>query len=461
MTKEAIVKEFENIAGAENVMTGETDRHAYSYDAAVLDSVMPALVVRPRTSEALGAVTKLCNDNGLPLTVRGAGTNLSGGTIPHPGGVVVLTNGLNRILEINEEDMYAVVEPGVITAQFAAEVAKRGLFYPPDPGSQAVSTLGGNVAENAGGLRGLKYGVTKDYVMGMEFWDVNGELVKSGSRTVKCVTGYNLAGLMVASEGTLGVFDKIILKLVPPAQAAKSMMAVFPSMKAASETVAAIIANKIVPATLEMMDNFTIRTVENFRGAGLPVDAAALLLIEVDGHPAQVEDEAAVVERICKENGATELKVAKDAAERDAVWQARRDALPALAKLKPTCVLEDATVPRSKIPAMIEALEEIAKKLDLTIGTFGHAGDGNLHPTILTDKRDKSEWERVEKGIDMIFDKALSMGGTLSGEHGIGLAKSKYMAQETSKATLAYARRMKSVLDPKGILNPDKIIGRE
>jgi glycolate oxidase len=406
-------------------------------------------------------VTKLCNDNGLPLTVRGAGTNLSGGTIPHPGGVVVLTNGLNRILEINEADMYAVVEPGVVTAQFAAEVAKRGLFYPPDPGSQAVSTIGGNVAENAGGLRGLKYGVTKDYVMGVDFWDVNGELVKSGSRTVKCVTGYNLAGLMVASEGTLGVFDKVILKLVPPAQAAKSMMAVFPSMKAASETVASIIANKIVPATLEMMDNFTIRTVENFRGAGLPVDAAALLLIEVDGHPAQVEDEAAMVEKICKENGATEMKVAKDAAERDAVWQARRDALPALANLKPTCVLEDATVPRSKIPAMIEALDDIAKQLDLTIGTFGHAGDGNLHPTILTDKRDKAEWERVEKGIDMIFDKALSMGGTLSGEHGIGLAKSKYLAQETSKATLAYARRMKSVLDPKGILNPDKIVGAE
>ncbi|AMK11274.1 MAG: FAD-binding oxidoreductase [Pseudodesulfovibrio sp.] len=461
MTKESIIKEFERAAGAENVMTSETDRHSYSYDAAVLDSVLPALVVRPETSEALGAVTKLCNDNGMPLTVRGAGTNLSGGTIPHPGGVVVLTNGLNRILEINEEDMYAIVEPGVVTAQFAAEVAKRGLFYPPDPGSQAVSTLGGNVAENAGGLRGLKYGVTKDYVMGVDFWDVNGELIKSGSRTVKCVTGYNLTGLMIASEGTLGVFDKITLKLIPPVAAAKSMMAIFPSMKAASETVAAIIANKIVPATLEMMDNFTIRTVENFRGAGLPVDAAALLLIEVDGHPAQVADEAAVVERICKENGATELKVAKDAAERDAVWQARRDALPALAKLKPTCVLEDATVPRSKIPAMIQALDEIAKELNLTIGTFGHAGDGNLHPTILTDKRDKAEWERVEKGIDMIFDRALALGGTLSGEHGIGMAKSKYLAQETSKATIAYARRMKSVLDPKGILNPDKIIGAE
>jgi len=459
MSKDAITKEFEAIVGAENVMTSETDRHSYSYDAAVLDSVMPALVVRPGTSEELGKCVKLCNDNGTHLTVRGAGTNLSGGTIPHPGGVVVLTNGLNRILEINEEDMYAVVEPGVVTAKFAAEVAARGLFYPPDPGSQTVSTLGGNVAENAGGLRGLKYGVTKDYVMGIEFWDVNGQLIKSGSRTVKCVTGYNLSGLMVASEGTLGVFDKIILKLIPPAQAAKSMMAIFPSMKAASETVAAIIANKIVPATLEMMDNFTIRTVENFRGAGLPVDAAAMLLIEVDGHPAQVEDEAAVVERICKENGATAINVAKDAAQRNAVWQARRDALPALANLKPTCVLEDATVPRSKIPAMIEALDEVAKKFDLTIGTFGHAGDGNLHPTILTDRRNKAEWERVEKAIDMIFDRALSMGGTLSGEHGIGLSKSKYMELETSKGTLEYARRMKSVLDPKGILNPGKIIG--
>jgi glycolate oxidase len=459
MTKEALTKEFEAIVGADNVLTSETDRHTYSYDAAVLDSVMPALVVRPTTSEQLGKVTALCNENGLPLTVRGAGTNLSGGTIPHPGGVVVLTNGMSNILEINEEDMYAVVEPGVVTSKFAAAVAAKGLFYPPDPGSQTVSTIGGNVAENAGGLRGLKYGVTKDYVMGVDFWDVNGELIKTGSRTVKCVTGYNLAGLMVASEGTLGVFDKIILKLVPPPQAAKSMMAIFPSMKAASETVAAIIANKIVPATLEMMDNFTIRTVDNFRKAGLPTDAAALLLIEVDGHPAQVEDEAAKVEDICKQNGCTEIKVANDAAERDAVWQARRDALPALANLKPTCVLEDATVPRSQIPNMIAALEDISNKYDLTIGTFGHAGDGNLHPTILTDKRNEKEWERVEEAIEAIFERALAMGGTLSGEHGIGMAKSKFMIDETSKGTLEYARRMKSVLDPKGILNPGKIIG--
>ncbi|MBU0961459.1 MAG: FAD-binding protein [Proteobacteria bacterium] len=456
---DSIIKEFAAIVGDENVMASETDRHTYSYDAAVLDSAMPSLVVRPDTSEALGKTVKLCNDNGLPLTVRGAGTNLSGGTIPHPGGVVVLTNGLNRILEINQEDLYAVVEPGVITAKFAAAAAACGLFYPPDPGSQTVSTLGGNVAENAGGLRGLKYGVTKDYVMGVDFWDVNGNLIKTGSRTVKCVSGYNLAGLMVGSEGTLGVFDKLILKLIPPPKASKSMMAIFSSMKAASETVSAIIAARIIPATLEIMDNFTIRTVENFRHAGLPTEAAALLLIEVDGHPGQVAEEAALVEQICREHGASELKVARDAAERDVIWQARRDALPALAKLKPTCVLEDATVPRSKIPAMIQALEDISREFKLTIGTFGHAGDGNLHPTILTDRRDEQEWQRVEKAIDEIFKRALELGGTLSGEHGIGLAKAKYLVLETNRGTLDYCRRMKSVLDPKNILNPGKIIG--
>lgn len=456
---DALKKDFEALVGKENVMESESDRFSYAYDAAVLEPVLPSLVVRPESREALGKVVKLANENGLPLTVRGSGTNLSGGTIPSKGGLVVLTNALNKILEINEADLYAVVEPGVITAKFAAEVAARGLFYPPDPGSQAVSTLGGNVAENAGGLRGLKYGVTKDYVMGVDFFDVDGDIVKSGSRTVKCVTGLNLAGLMVGSEGTLGVFEKIILKLTPPPLAAKAMMAIFDDVNKASETVAAIIAAKIVPATLEFMDNFTIRTVEDFAHAGLPVDAQALLLIEVDGHPGQVADEAEKVEAICKKMGALRIQVAKDAAERNKVWEARRAALSALARVSPTTVLEDATVPRSKIPAMMHALTGIASKYKLTIGTFGHAGDGNLHPTILTDRRNKEEWKRVEDAIDDIFDVALSLGGTLSGEHGIGLAKSKYMEKETSRATILYSRRLKKALDPKGILNPGKIIG--
>lgn len=455
----ALIKEFEKVVGKDNVFQDETDRATYSYDAAVLEPVLPALVLRPTSSEALGRVVALCNEQGLPLTVRGAGTNLSGGTIPKTGGVVVLTNALNRIIEINEGDLYAVVEPGVVTAKFAAAVEAKGLFYPPDPGSQAVSTLGGNVAENAGGLRGLRYGVTRDYVMGLEFFDVNGDLVKAGARTVKCVTGYNLGGLLVGSEGTLGVFDKITLKLIPMPPAKKAMMAVFSDMNKASETVSAIIAHRIVPVTLEFMDNFTIRAVEDFSHVGLPVDAAALLLIEVDGHPVQVEEDAEKVEALCRQMGAMSVRVAQDATERDKVWEARRAALSALSRVKPTTVLEDATVPRSKIPAMIRAIEDIAREFNLTIGTFGHAGDGNLHPTILTDKRNKEEWQRVESAIDAIFDKALSLGGTLSGEHGIGLAKSRYLEKETSRGTMLYSRRIKAALDPKGILNPGKIIG--
>jgi glycolate oxidase len=459
MTTETLHQAFAGIVGPENVMTDPADLATYSYDAAVVDPATPALVVRPATAEALAGTVRLCNENGLPLTVRGAGTNLSGGTIPAQKGVVILTNGMNKILEINEADMYAVVQPGVVTAKFAAAVEAKGLFYPPDPGSQAVSTLGGNVAENAGGLRGLKYGVTADYVMGLQFFDTGGDPVKTGSRTVKCATGYNLTGLMVGSEGTLGVFNEITLKLIPKPAARKAMTAVFDRVETASETVAKIIAARIIPATLEFMDNFTIRAVEAYSKAGLPIDAAALLLIELDGHPVQVAEDADRVETICREMGASAVRVAEDDAERDKVWAARRAALSALAKLKPTLVLEDATVPRSKIPEMVRAMREISKEYDIPIGTFGHAGDGNLHPTILTDKRDKAEWARVEKAIDAIFDRALAMGGTLSGEHGTGIAKSCYLENETSAATIVLSRRVKQALDPNNILNPGKIIG--
>jgi len=459
MINPSLVKAFQQAVGKPNVFTDKADLLTYSYDAAVLDQVIPALVVQPKTPEALSQVIRLCSENFLPLTVRGSGTNLSGGTVPKPNGVVVLTNGLNRILEINTEDMYAIVEPGVITAQFAASVEAKGLFYPPDPASQAVSTLGGNVAENAGGLRGLKYGVTRDYVMGMEFFDSGGNAVKTGARTVKCVTGYNLASLLVGSEGTLGIIYRIIFKLVPLPRHRRSMMATFGDMRSASETVATIIAERIIPATLEFLDSFTLRAVEDYSHAGLPTEAAALLLIELDGHPAEVEEDAEKVENICRKMGAGSVRSARDAVERDKVWEARRAALSALAKLKPTVVLEDATVPRSKIPEMVQAIQEIADKYDVTIGTFGHAGDGNLHPTILTDRRDREEWKRVEKAIEDIFDHALKLGGTLSGEHGIGLAKSSFMGKETSRATLVYSRRIKRALDPNNILNPGKIIG--
>ncbi|MGA7578210.1 MAG: FAD-binding oxidoreductase [Desulfobaccales bacterium] len=459
MISQGLIHELQQIVGREQVMVSEADRLTYAYDAAVLEPVLPALVVRPRSPEDLGRVVRLCNDHGLPLTVRGAGTNLSGGTIPHAGGVVVLTNALNQILEINEADQYAVVQPGVVTAKLAAAVEAKGLFYPPDPGSMAVSTLGGNVAENAGGLRGLKYGVTLDYVMGLEFFAAAGDLVKTGSRTVKCVTGYNLTGLLVGSEGTLGVITEIILKLIPLPQDRRAMLATFDRVDQASETVAAIISHRIVPATLEFLDNFTIRTVEDYSHVGLPVDAAALLLIEVDGHPAVVAEEAEQVEALCRKLGATQVHTAQDAAERDRVWAARRAALSALAKLKPTVVLEDATVPRSQIPAMIRTIEEIGRKFELPIGTFGHAGDGNLHPTILTDRRNQEEWHRVEAAVAAIFDAALALGGTLSGEHGIGKAKARFLEKEVGPGTIRYSKSIKAALDPKNILNPGQSIG--
>ena len=450
-------KDFEKIVGAENVFASVADRQSYAYDSAVLNPVTPALVVAPETTEQLGQVIALCYKHGLPMTVRGAGTNLSGGTIPDSTeSVVILTQKLNRIIEINSADLYAVVEPGVITAKFASAVAQKNLFYPPDPGSQAVSTIGGNIAENAGGLRGLKYGVTKDYVMGLEFFDSKGDIVKTGSRTVKCVTGFNLAGLMVASEGTLGIISKAILKLVPPPKASKAMMAVFDDVQKAADAVADIIAAHILPCTLEFMDNVTINMVEDDVKIGLPRSAQAILLIEVDGHPAQVEDDAATVEKQLSKNGASSVVVARDADEKNKIWEARRKALPALARRRPTIVLEDATVPRSKIPAMIETVNDVAAKYDLLVGTFGHAGDGNLHPSILCDRRDREEFARVEKAIDELFTRTIEMGGTLSGEHGIGTAKAKWLELETSPATIEFARNMRRTIDPKRLFNPSK-----
>jgi glycolate oxidase len=420
--------------------------------------VLPDLVIQPISQEQLGKSVKLAYENGLPITVRGSGTNLSGTTIPEKrGGVVIHTHKLNRILEINEEDLYAVVEPGVVTARFASAVASRGLLYPPDPGSQSVSTLGGNVALNAGGLRGLKYGVTKDYVMGMEIFGSNGDLSKSGSRTVKYVTGYNMPAFMAASEGTLGIFANITMKLVPPPKASKAMMGVFNDVNKASETVAGIIAAHIVPCTLEILDNSCIRYVEADSKIGLPVEAGAILLIEIDGgHVQMVEDDAAKVMEVCKECGSTDIRIAEDEAEKTKIWAARRNALPALARARPTTVLEDATVPRSQIPAMVRAVNDIAKKYKLEIGTFGHAGDGNLHPTILCDRRDKEEFHRVEQAVDEIFDVALSLKGTLSGEHGIGLAKAKWMEKETNRATIEFSKHIRRALDPKMLFNTCK-----
>jgi len=453
---EALFKKFKEIVGVENAWNKPEDLMCYSYDAAFGEPSKPDLVVQPTEYDQIGEIIKICKSERIPIITRGAGTNLSGGTVPLGGGCVLLTTGLNKILEINTEDMYAVCQTGVVTADLADAVAAKGLLYPPDPGSMKSSTIGGNVAENAGGLRALKYGVTKDYVMGLKFYDMDGNFCIAGGKTVKMVTGFNLGGLMVSSEGLLGVMCEHTMKIVPPPESIKSMMVTFDDIINSCRAVSEIIANKITPATLELMDSFTIKTVEEASNIGLPVTADGLLLIEVDGHPAAVEDEYRQIEEICSKLGGT-VKVAKDAAERDQVWEARRKALSSLARLRPTLILEDATVPRSRIPEMMQAVQNIRKKYDLTIGTFGHAGDGNLHPTILTDKRDKAEMERVEKAIDEIFETALKLDGTISGEHGIGHAKAKYLESEIGKGTLEFMRKLKRGVDEYNLLNPHKM----
>lgn len=456
MLTKSIMKKFQEIVGKSNCLTSEEDTFCYSYDAFAGEAVAPDVVVKPTNHEQIKDIILLCNSENIPLITRGAGTNLSGGTVPVKKGCILLTTSLNKILEINTEDMYAVAQTGVVTLSLANEAIKNGLFYPPDPGSMNISTIGGNVAENAGGLRGLKYGVTKDYLMGVKFFDTDGNFVKGGGKTVKLVTGFNLPGLMVASEGLLGVMTEFVLKLVPQPKFSKSMLVIYDDVIKACETVSKIIASKILPATLELLDNFTIKAVEDATKIGLSTNANALLLIELDGHKDEVLEDFELVKDICKKLSGN-IKVADSQEEKNKVWEARRKALSSLARIKPTLILEDATVPRSKIAAMMEAIQDIAKKYNLTIGTFGHAGDGNLHPTILTDKRDKYEMARVDKGIDEIFEKALQLGGTISGEHGIGYAKSKYLKLELGEGTIEYMKKLKMGIDSKNILNPHKM----
>ncbi|WP_075754670.1 FAD-binding oxidoreductase [Sporomusa sphaeroides] len=453
------IEALKRIVGTEHVLTSAEELHCYSYDATPGFSHMPDVVVIPGTTEEVAKVLALANSEKIPVYTRGSGTNLSAGTIPTKGGIVLLMTRMNQIIEIDTENLVAVAQPGVIVSDLNKAVETHGLIYPPDPGTVTTATLGGTVSENAGGLRGLKYGVTKHYVMGLEVVLASGQVMNVGGKNVKDVSGYDMTKLFTGAEGTLGVITKIIVKLVPAPEAKKSMMAIFKNLDNAGNSIAAIIAAKIIPATLEIMDNATIRTVEDYAKVGLPVDAEAVLLIEVDGIPEVVEKEAAKVLEVLTINKADEVRQAKDAAERDKIWAARRAALPALAKLRPTTFVEDATVPRNKVPEMIRAVNEIAKKYNVTIGTFGHAGDGNMHPTIVCDIRDEEEMSRVYKAMDEIFGTAIKLGGTLSGEHGIGLGKLKYMEDQFGPVAMEAMRNIKRALDPNLILNPGKLVG--
>ncbi len=456
-----VLEQLQEIVDKENVLTSREDRIAYSYDGTPVLSALPAAAVLPQSVRHIQAILKLANEKDFAVVPRGSGTGLSGGSIPGKDSVVLLMNHWNQILDIDRENLTALVQPGVITAQLAAAVEEIGLFYPPDPGSMNVCTLGGNVAENAGGLRGLKYGVTRDYVMGMEAVLATGEVVDLGGKNVKDVSGYNLKDLLIGSEGTIAIFTKLLLKLIPKPQAQKTMLAYFPDMRSAAQTVSDIIAAPVIPATLEFLDNTTIRCVEDFAKIGLPRDAGALLLIEVDGHAEQVREEADKIIPIAQKNGATEVKIAANEKEADALKTARRSAFAALARVKPTTILEDATVPRSQLAPMVEKIQSIAAKHNITMGVFGHAGDGNLHPTALTDERDAEEMARVEKAFDEIFQAALELGGTLTGEHGIGLAKKRFLEKWSSAGEKIMMRKLKETFDPNGVLNPGKIFDNQ
>ncbi|CAN5184701.1 FAD-linked oxidase C-terminal domain-containing protein [soil metagenome] len=448
---------LQNITSRDRVLTAREDLLTYAGDATPLFAQPPAAIVIPKNSDEVARVVLLANEEGFPIVPRGAGTGLSAGAVPPTGGVVLLFPSWNRILEIDRANMTAWVEPGVVTTDLHAAAEREGLFYPPDPGSMRVCTIGGNVAENAGGLRGLKYGVTKDYVRGLEVVLPTGDLVRLGGKSVKDVAGYNLGDLLVGSEGTLGIFTRILVKLIPKPETARTVLALFNTVEAAGDAVAAILGERILPATMEFLDRTTIRAVESFARLGLPDDAAALLLIEVDGRASVVEEDAHEVARICRLHGAAEVKSAATAEEADDLKTARRAAFSALARVGPTTILEDATVPRSAVPEMLARIHQIAARHDVRIGVFGHAGDGNLHPTCLTDARDPLALARAEAALEEIFAAAIMLGGTITGEHGVGLAKKRFLERQVGDPVIRFMRQVKAALDPNQVLNPGKI----
>lgn len=451
-----VYKKIELIVGSDFVSDTEEERLCYSYDATG-DKSLPDLVVKPVSAEEISKIVVLANEFSIPVIPRGSGSGFVGGSIPVCGGIVLALNRMSKIIYLDEDNLTVEVEPGVITQKLQQEVEKCGLFYPPDPASLKFSTIGGNVAMNSGGPRAVKYGVTKDYVLGLEVVLPTGEITNTGVKTVKGVVGYNLTQLLIGSEGTLGIITKILLKLLPKPKAVRTASAVFQEVDDASRAVSEIIRSKIIPATLEFMDRSAIQCVEDYLQIGLPVDAEALLLIEVDGDKNTVDKEIKCIDDLCKKYNASKVHIAANNSEREKLWAARRAISPALGRLKPTKINEDIVVPRNKIPDIIKRLRKIAEDFDITIINFGHAGDGNLHVNIMTDKQNKKEYERAKEAVKEIFAAVLELNGTLSGEHGVGLTKKPYINMEIEPILLQKMKEIKNIFDPNDIMNPGKI----
>jgi glycolate oxidase len=443
-----------------SVLPGKTstepeDLICYGFDASGLGG-QPAAVVWPENTADVVTVMKFSYANDIPVIPRGAGSGMTGGAVPSGRAVVMSLERMNRILEIDRDNMQTMVEPGVINGTLQKVLEWQGLFYPPDPASMHFCTIGGNVAENSGGPRAIKYGVTRDYVMGLEAVLPGGDVITTGVKTAKGVVGYDLTRLLVGSEGTLAVATKIRLKVLPSPRDVITLLALFKDLEKSGTAVTQVIARGIIPRTLEFLDHEAVKAVENYKPVGLPKDAEAILLIELDGHPAAITNEAEQVSEICGKLGG-EMIMAENEAAREKIWEARRAISPALYHLMPTKINEDIVVPRSVIPAMLLKLRRFSEETGIRIVNFGHAGDGNIHVNLMVDRNNTEEYEKARGLVRKIFEATLEFGGTISGEHGVGLTKSEYIAMEIKPAELDLMKRIKSVFDPKNLLNPGKM----
>ncbi|MGY3717955.1 FAD-binding oxidoreductase [Sutcliffiella cohnii] len=450
-----ILNELQAIVQEDRILTQKKDLFSYSYDAS-FGEYLPDIVLQPQSKEEISKIILLANTYKIPVYPRGSATSLSGGPLPTMGGIVLDMSQYPKSLTIDKENMLAIVTPSVITSTIHEKAESEGLFYPPDPSSSNISTIGGNVLENSSGPKGLKYGTTKEYVIGLELVTPTGDIVRTGGKTVKNVTGFDLTRLIVGSEGLLGVVTEITLRLIPKPLHKMTLLASFQSVVDSGKAITGILSSGVLPAAMELMDKYCIEAVEHYRPSGLPLDAEAIVIIELDGHEASVNNEIEKCSRICKSFPNAKVKVAKSEEDRINIWKARKMVSPAITQLGPTKISEDATVPRSKIPDMIEKLHVIREKYNLNLVVFGHAGDGNLHPNIITDKRNLDEMKKVELAVGEIFQAAIDLGGTLSGEHGIGILKAPYMRNELG-LTLDLMKKIKEAWDPNNILNPGKM----
>ncbi len=449
--------EIARLVGRERAFTDRETLLTYSYDA-LGRKHLPEMAVFPKDAKTISEIMKLATAKRFAVSPRGAGSGFTGGSVPARGGLALCLSRMNRILSIDEENLTAEVEPGVVNGDLRKAVEARGLYYPPDPSSLAFSTLGGNVAECAGGPRAFKYGVTRDYVMDLEAVLPTGEIVRAGAATVKGVVGYDLTRLLVGSEGTLAVVTKIVLKLLPLPEERRTLLSLFPAMKEAITAVMEMVRAKVVPATLEFLDDRSIRCVADRGNLKYLEGAGGLLLIEVDGYKESIPRQAADVRRVCEAAGALEIREARNAEEAEDLWAARRAVSPSLSRIGPFKINEDIAVPRSRLLEALEGVVSICRRRELANANFGHAGDGNIHVNILlADRKDEKARARAEEAVREIFELTVSLGGTMSGEHGVGLAKAPYLDIEVPPALAALQERIKIAFDPAGILNPGKI----